>query len=77
MTHLSFYMFSCYPNGSYLEFNATLKPELQNLQESPAAQGAAAAAAAVGALLGCQTEAEEPLQLTSRCWKNRARDKHA
>lgn len=28
----------------------------QPQQESPAAQGAAAAAAAVGALLGCQTE---------------------
>ena len=32
MTHLSFYMFSCYPNGSYLEFNGDTKTRVA---ESP------------------------------------------
>lgn len=43
-------------DGTFLRFFVRLSSQESVDKESPAAQGAAAAAAAVGALLGCQTE---------------------
>eukprot|EP00434_Breviolum_minutum_P002443 symbB.v1.2.002160.t1/scaffold116.1/size325063/17 len=43
-------------DGTFLRFFVRLATQEAVDKESPAAQGAAAAAAAVGALLGCQTE---------------------